>query len=147
MTLLSVALKRTFLNSLGRQASHWIVLSPLVLCSAASAQWDIPQDIDPNKVIGHMACAECHQSEVTAWEKSSHSMKSWSLLEKGEAQQIAERLNISDATTDHRCTTCHGTQQKEGNLKAVSCESCHGAAGGESGWLDVHNFFGAELDS
>ena len=61
-------------------------------------------------------------------------------------EKIAERLDISDATADPRCTTCHGTQQKAGNLKAVSCESCHGAAGGESGWLEVHNFFGVGLD-
>ena len=147
MTLLTVALKRTFLTSLGRQAPRWTVLGALVFCATASAaEWDIPQDIDPSKVVGHKVCAECHQSEFTAWEKSTHAMKSWSLLEKGEAEKIAERLGISDATADHRCTSCHGTQQKAGNLKAVSCESCHGAAGGESGWLEVHSFFGADLD-
>jgi len=147
MTLLTVALKRTILTSLGRQVLRWVVPGALVLFSTASAaDWDIAQDIDPSKVVGHKACAECHQSEVAAWEKSSHAMKSWSLLEKGEAEKIAERLDTSDVTADPRCTTCHGTQQKAGNLKAVSCESCHGAAGGESGWLEVHNFFGVGLD-
>jgi len=138
---------RTLRTLLGRHVPRWIVLIALVLCSAASAaDWDIAQDIDPNKVVGHKACAECHQSEIAAWEKSAHATQSWSLLEKGEAQKIAERLDVGDATSDQRCTTCHGTQQKGDNLKAVSCESCHGAAGGESGWLEVHNFFGADLD-
>ena len=73
-------------------------------------------------------------------------LKPWALLEKGEAQKIGERLDINDPTADRRCTTCHGTQQNDANLKAVSCESCHGAAGGDSGWLKVHNFFGADLD-
>jgi hypothetical protein len=147
MTLLITALKGMFFFLVGRQGPYWIVLGALVVCSTANAaDWTIAQDIDPSKVVGHKACAECHQSEVDAWEKSSHATKSWSLLEKGEAQKIAERLGIGNATADHRCTTCHGTQEKAGNLKAVSCESCHGAAGGESGWLEVHSFFGAGLD-
>jgi len=130
-----------------RRAAFCALLSVLILGSAASAaDWDIAQDIDPDKVVGHKACAECHQAEVAAWEKSPHALKSWSLLEKGEAREIAERLGIGSAMADSRCTTCHGTQQKASNLKAVSCESCHGAAGGESGWLEVHNSFGAGLD-
>jgi len=141
----------TLLTSREKQASRWAVfstlLSTLILGSTASAaDWEITQDIDPDKVVGHKACAECHQAEVTAWEKSPHALKSWSLLEKGEAKEIAERLGIGAPMADSRCTTCHGTQQKANNLKAVSCESCHGAAGGESGWLEIHSAFGAGLD-
>jgi len=141
----------TLLTLRERQALRWAIfstlLSTLVLGSTASAaDWDIAQDIDPDQVVGHKACAECHQAEVAAWEKSPHALKSWSLLEKGEAKEIAERLGIGNVTADRRCTTCHGTQQKASNLKAISCESCHGAAGGESGWFEVHSNFGAGLD-
>jgi len=151
MTLLLFDLTRASWGtrvSCGTRATRWIVLSLLFLCSAASgADFEVAQDIDPSKVVGHKACVECHQSEVAAWERSPHATKSWELLEKGEAKKIAERLAISDPTADPRCTTCHGTQENEGGvLKAVSCESCHGAAGGDSGWLQVHNFFGADLD-
>jgi len=130
-----------------RQVLRWVVFGTLVSHSPTKVSaWDIVQDIDPDRVVGHTTCAECHESEVAAWEKSPHALKSWSLLEKGEAQEIAKRLGIGNATADHRCTTCHGTRQKGDNLKAVSCESCHGAAGGESGWLEVHNFYGEGLD-
>jgi len=139
-TLLStLALGSVFLGS--------VFLGSVFLGSVAhAADWDIDQDIDPSKVVGQQACAQCHQAEVAAWEKSPHALKSWSLLEKGEAKEIAGRLGIGSPTADHRCTICHGTQQATSNLKAVSCESCHGAAGGESGWLEVHSFFGAGLD-
>ncbi|MCG8450275.1 MAG: cytochrome c family protein [Pirellulales bacterium] len=122
-------------------------LGSFVWClPAAAQQWDVVQDIDPNHVVGHSKCVECHQSEVAAWEKSSHATKAWSLLEKGEAKKIAENLDIADVTADQRCTTCHGTQQQASNLKAVSCESCHGAAGGDKNWLEAHHFFGEGLD-
>ena len=147
MKLIAVAFMRSSLTTMGRRFPRLLAFNTLVWISTVhAAEWEIAQDVDPNKVVGHETCAECHKSEVDAWKKSSHATKPWSLLEKGEAQKITERLNISDGTADHRCTICHGTQQKSGNLKAVSCESCHGAAGGESGWLKAHSFYGAGLD-
>ena len=29
-------------------------------------------------------------------------------------------------------------------VSGVACESCHGPAGGENGWLNVHSSYGAE---
>jgi hypothetical protein len=128
-------------------ASLFLGLCAVVFGSAANGQGlNIEQDIDPDKVVGHQECAECHKSEIAAWEKSHHHTVAWSLLQKGEANEIAKALGIASATADVGCTTCHGTQQKAANLKVVSCESCHGAAGGDPGWFKAHHDFGDGLD-
>ena len=76
MTLLPFYFRRTFCASLGTQISRCLVLSFLALGSSASgADFEIVQDIDPSKVVGHKACAECHASEVAAWEKSPHAIE------------------------------------------------------------------------
>ena len=47
------------------------------------------------------------------------------------------------------CVTCHSTPRKNeaGKTTAhsgVSCESCHGASGGDPGWLNRHAVYGLE---
>lgn len=109
--------------------------------------WTIKQDVDPKLVVGDSKCAECHASEVAAWKKSPHFTAAFALLAKGEAKEISGKLGVTP--NDSRCTTCHNTQGPQGNLKVISCESCHGGAGkhGERpGWLEAHHYFGNKLD-
>ncbi len=116
------------------------------------------QQIDPAKVLGHNECAECHKSEVAAWQQSSHATKSFTMLTTNpKAKDFAAKLGITAAqlTTTSVCTTCHGTQQElNGQVMALggnSCEACHGAAGpktggaGELGWFRVHSYYGQDI--
>lgn len=130
-----------------------LLFAATLLCGlpAFAQDWSIEQDIDPAKVVGADACVKCHESEVAGWKLSSHYLKAHGLLEQKEAETIAKSMNVTDLMSDKRCTTCHGTQQeKDGQfsvITAVSCESCHGAAGGEPGWLDVHASYGKNGDT
>jgi hypothetical protein len=58
--------------------------------------------------------------------------------------RVAEGLGIKEAQTDSRCTVCHSPLQAVASIRlaqtvrpdeGVSCETCHGAAGG---WLRGH---------
>ena len=107
------------------------------------------QLIDATKVIGRDACSKCHAAELTAWQGSAHGKKAWDLLDDPKASDFARKLGISAAdikSEKSTCTRCHGTHQKAtGNLiiaKGNSCESCHGGAGGDGGWLAVHSDYG-----
>ncbi len=112
------------------------------------------QLIDPAKVIGRDNCKTCHDQEHAAWEASSHGSRAWQLLEHAKAPDFAAALGIApDQITSPNsvCTQCHGTQMvSQGRLTVVggnSCESCHGAAGGDSGWYRIHGDYGNGMDS
>ncbi|HJN76327.1 MAG TPA: multiheme c-type cytochrome [Myxococcota bacterium] len=70
--------------------------------------------------LGPSACVSCHESEVAAWEESSHGEAIESLSRK-------ERRQLD-------CVRCHGTPSSSGAPPAsvedysagVGCESCHG---------------------
>jgi len=96
---------------------------------------------DPAKVVGHEPCKECHQSEVTAWEKTHHA-RSFDALREG--TEIATKLGLERTfRREGLCLKCHATTRLEGDAPraaaGVSCESCHGAA---KDWVRVHNDFG-----
>lgn len=130
-----------------RLAHPLLIVALFYNSPAVAQQWNIKQDIDPAKVVGHEACAECHKSEVAGWKLTSHFKKAHGLLLQKEAKDIAAEVQVQDVMTDRRCTTCHGTQQEKNGqftvLKAVSCESCHGAGGsGDQDWLKIHASYG-----
>lgn len=144
---LAVALAGAVLVTL--QASATTITSSIYQASATVAQQEIPAE----KVMGREACAKCHATELKAWQASSHGKKSWALLSDTKAPDFAKKLgipvgDIQSATS--MCTSCHGTHQKiEGKLEVAhgnSCESCHGAAGGEGGWFAVHSNYGSGTD-
>lgn len=117
-------------------------LAASFLALEAAAQQTVP----PEKVRGRETCRVCHVSEQAAWEASSHNTKAWSLLTAPKAAEFAKALGVTNVTGDSVCTQCHGTRQlKDGKLTVApgnSCESCHGGAGGENGWLAKHFDFG-----
>ena len=107
----------------------------------------------PPKFLGANSCASssCHggagqdQNQFLVWSlKDFHSQRPAATLTTARARQIADVLDIKDATADARCTCCHAPlhevpENRRGeNFKAsegVSCESCHGPA---ENWLRSH---------
>jgi len=107
----------------------------------------------PAKFLGANSCASssCHgggganQNQFLVWSlKDFHSQRPPATLATARSKQIADALNIKDATADARCTVCHAPLNgvpenlRGENFKAsegVSCESCHGPA---ENWLRAH---------
>ncbi len=121
----------------------------LALLSAAS----LPAAEAPARFTGSPSCATsmCHggagelRHQTTIWQKQDIHSRTYNTLVNARSAQIAAALNIPDATTSSRCTTCHApfhdvpksaflaeiTKPTEG----VSCESCHGPA---EKWIRSH---------
>jgi Cytochrome c554 and c-prime len=105
------------------------------------------------KFLGANSCANssCHggggekQNQFLVWsQKDFHSQRPAATLTTARAKQIADALEIKDATADTRCTICHAPlHEVPENLRGenfkisegVSCESCHGPA---ENWLRSH---------
>ena len=111
--------------------------------------------LDPHNVEGPGKCIDCHRSESLATAKSHHATKTFDMLRSGavgkDSRKIAEKLEIPVATLASKslCIECHATPQidQQGRhqvIPGVSCESCHGAAGGDDGWLNMHAVYGPE---
>ncbi len=112
------------------------------------------QLLDPHKVVGRDNCRQCHDQEFAAWQASSHGQTAWQLLSHAKAPDFAAALGIAaDQITspDSVCTQCHGTPMVVDGSVAVepgnSCESCHGAAGGQAGWYKIHGDYGQGMDA
>jgi Cytochrome c554 and c-prime len=105
------------------------------------------------KFLGANSCANssCHggggekQNQFLVWSlKDFHSQRPAATLTTARAKQIADALDIKDATANARCTVCHASlHEVPENLRGedfkvsegVSCESCHGSA---ENWLRSH---------
>ncbi len=124
------------------------LVAGLLLAAASTQAADAPA-----KFLGAQSCASsgCHggggakQNQFLVWSvKDFHSQRPTATLTTARSKQIADALEIKDATADARCTTCHAplddvAENLRGeNFKAsegVSCESCHGPA---ENWLRSH---------
>jgi Cytochrome c554 and c-prime len=120
-----------------------------ILFAAAAAQ----SAETTTKSLGAASCANssCHggggekQNQFLVWSlKDFHSQRPAATLTTARAKQIADALDIKDATANARCTVCHAPlHEVPENLRGenfkvsegVSCESCHGAA---ENWLRSH---------
>ena len=90
--------------------------------------------------------AVVRQDEIAAWQEPSsptgaHS-RALAVLSGARGRQIAATLGLGNPTSAPACLGCHATTTGGSGQGAkfltrdgVSCESCHGAAGG---WLAVH---------
>ena len=108
--------------------------------------------------IGSVGCKSsgCHggagpkRSQYLTWSQKDYHTKAYVILLNARSDRIAESLGITaagapnPAATNSRCTICHSPFQSlpAGRLSStahadegVSCESCHGAAGG---WFRGH---------
>lgn len=98
-------------------------------------------------------CKKCHPSEVAAWMKTVHFQSPDERLYKfeGNTKKYATAMGLTSADLlgDSMCADCHGTKAvRDGQIKVisgVSCEKCHGAAGGEEGWLNRHQSYHASM--
>jgi hypothetical protein len=109
--------------------------------------------------IGSVGCksSSCHggagekRSQYFTWSQKDYHTKAYAILLNARSERIAEGLginvvggNVPAAATSARCTVCHAPFQSVAANRlspgahpdeGVSCESCHGAAGG---WLRGH---------
>lgn len=103
--------------------------------------------LDPAKVMGSRACLNCHPSETLALLASGHN-RTHLLLRSANAKKYAEALGLEKpAGESTACIKCHATPKTSFTgdvavISGVSCESCHGEAGGEDGWLNAHAVYG-----
>ena len=102
--------------------------------------------------VGSLGCksSSCHggagpkRSQYFTWSQKDFHTKAYTVLLDSRSQRIAEGLGIPTAQTSARCTVCHSPLQSVATIRltpnarpdeGVSCETCHGAAGG---WLRGH---------
>jgi hypothetical protein len=126
----------------------------LVLAAATSLSAKEPRQIQESdaQFVGSQGCksSSCHggagpkRSQYFTWSQKDFHTKAFAVLLNSRSERIAESLGITAAQSSARCTVCHSPFQSvtPGRLAAsakpdegVSCESCHGAAGG---WLRGH---------
>lgn len=102
--------------------------------------------------VGATGCksSSCHggagarRSQFATWSQHDFHARAYAVLVNARSARIAETLGVPQAQSSARCTVCHSPFQavapalrKTGAHpdEGVSCESCHGAAGG---WLRGH---------
>jgi hypothetical protein len=95
------------------------------------------------------------QNEFTTWVGHDRHAHAYRVLHSERARRMARNLAAINeggkeipAHEDPRCLACHATPQlaelpkseRRDNLlmDGVGCEACHGAAGGQAGWLRTH---------
>ena len=117
---------------------------------AAKDPWQVRER--PGSFIGSVGCksSSCHggagpkRSQYITWSQKDYHTKAYAVLVNARSTRIAVALGLPDAPSSARCTVCHSPfQSVEPSRLAptahpdegVSCESCHGAAGG---WLRGH---------
>ncbi len=97
-------------------------------------------DVDPARVRGAESCRECHASEYSAWTHTRH-FRTHRRIESPSGRRYIRALGSTDL-----CQTCHSTPHTQEAAftepVGVSCESCHGASGGENGWFTIHADYG-----
>jgi hypothetical protein len=96
--------------------------------------------LDPEKVVGPNACAECHKQEAEAWKGTHHFKTFRDMPRNAEGNEIARKMGIRRIRSESVCLNCHYTVQRNDNkdepIAGISCESCHGAA---RDWIKVHS--------
>ena len=102
--------------------------------------------------VGSIGCksSSCHggagpkRSQYFTWSRQDFHTKAYAVLLNARSERIAESLGIAGAQSSARCTVCHSPLQSVAPSRltptthpdeGVSCETCHGAAGG---WLRGH---------
>ena len=106
----------------------------------------------PGLFVGSASCSSssCHggagekRSQFITWSRQDFHTRAYAILLGARSTRIAEAVGIGHAPTNARCTGCHSPLQAVAPTRlavaaqvdqGVSCESCHGAAGG---WLRGH---------
>jgi len=127
-----------------------------ILSIAAPARADHPQYMG----TGSCSSSNCHgsvapvtgtnvlQNEYVTWQKHDHHARAYKVLGNEDSAKIVQHLGLHDAQREPLCLKCHSTYVGEVEQRGdkyqledgITCESCHGAAGG---WLQSHTARGA----
>ncbi len=116
-----------------------------LLFSAAAGHENHPFKIDAAKLMGPLACAECHQPLFDAWKQSHHARAARIVLRRAEALAMAKAMGLERIKGPGLCLDCHFSLDAvdgavEGfALAGVACESCYGSAGD---WYGAHSRYG-----
>lgn len=133
-----------------------LMLAALAIAAVVAAPPARSQGEGGARFTGVASCAgsTCHgrmegdgtivrQDELMKWQEPStpggaHS-RAWAVLGNSRSQFIARNLGIKDAASAPMCLGCHSDTAAAGAsavlADGVSCESCHGPAGG---WIASH---------
>jgi Cytochrome c554 and c-prime len=104
------------------------------------------------KFVGSAGCksSSCHggagekRSQYITWSQRDFHTRAYAILLDARSARIGEGLGIPEPQSSARCTVCHSPLQSLPQTRlavtahpdeGVSCENCHGAAGG---WLRGH---------
>jgi Cytochrome c554 and c-prime len=135
-----------------RFRARWSYFVVVVACAEVSAT-EIKQTRDPEtQFVGAVGCksSSCHggagekRDQYLTWLHYDFHTHAFAILLDSRSARIAETVGISEAQSSARCTVCHSPFQSVRQTRlaptargdeGVSCESCHGAAGG---WLRGH---------
>lgn len=104
---------------------------------------------DRSHFMGARACIDCHRSEYVSWLGTQHFMNS--KKNRFEATENSIDTKYKKQVGNLKlCYTCHMAPEETRYGRTlietgVSCESCHGASGGENGWLNSHAVYGPNV--
>lgn len=104
---------------------------------------------DRSQFMGARACLDCHRSEYVSWLNTQHFRNSKKDRFEASENSIDTKYKNKVGNLD-LCYTCHmpPVEKRFGRPlveAGVSCESCHGAAGGQHGWLNRHAVYGPNV--
>ena len=125
----------------------WIGLGVLLIAARVEPA---TAAVNPDNVLGPMACMDCHKAEFQTLmhmkhQKAFDGAADFEPLQRQPATEgILTKLGLRSVKREP-CTTCHYSSQPDGArtkvIAGVSCESCHGGA---KEWLGVHNNYGTD---
>jgi hypothetical protein len=115
------------------------------IAGVAVAHEDHPYKIDADKLMGPLACAECHKPLYDAWKKSHHARAAQIVLRRPKALAMARAMGQNRIKGPGICLNCHFSLDASDGavvgfpLVGIACESCHGAA---RDWYGAHSRYG-----
>lgn len=131
--------------------SAWMALhaddAPTIPAVPAASSSSTPRP-DRTRFVGARTCIDCHRSEYVSWLNTGHYNNKTNRFE-GTETSIDTKYRALTGNLD-LCFTCHSAAAEDRFGRhlvetGTSCESCHGAAGGDDGWLNRHAVYGPNV--
>ena len=133
------------------RAAAWLVFAFCSVSPVAATQLTQSRE-DSAHFVGSTGCASssCHggagekRSQYITWSQKDFHTRGYAILLDARSARIGEAIGLPQPQASARCTTCHSPfasvsatrlSSKVRADEGVSCENCHGAAGG---WLRGH---------
>lgn len=113
-----------------------VLIAAALACSLGTA---VAVELDPAKVEGADACAECHRDEAEVWRETHHFKTFREMPRNKDARKIAKKMKVKRIKSESLCLNCHFTRKAKGKsarpISGISCEMCH-SEGKE--WIKLH---------